>query len=444
MKKNKQDMSVRELFRQKLGDAEAIPDASVGVNLMKAQARKEFLRFNPARFNIYYVGAILVTVITSIIIISKGKTSSESNPLFNAPTEIGLPVIKENTKNIVISSEVQNPDTVTKSPVTVMKTKPALRLKAVTKKIPFQKSDLPENNIVSITAVNESQSKKVLLTGSSPEMNKLQAGLKTADVLFGASATEGCAPLNLSFNSKTNTSDSCRWTFGDGGYSTEKNPKWIFDIEGDYKVVLNVFSSDSIKATSSITITVYPKPQARFEIFPDNAILPKDEIHFYNYTTNAIHFDWDFGDGNSSELFEPMHKYYKSGNYNVRLVVTSDYGCTDSITVRNAYSGSEFFINFPNAFIPNAQGPTGGYYSAKSDEASQVFHPVFSGVSDYQLKIFSRLGILIFESNDINIGWDGYFKGQFSEPGVYIWKVRGNFRNGEPFIKTGDVTLFRY
>jgi hypothetical protein len=97
----------------------------------------------------------------------------------------------------------------------------------------------------------------------------------------------------------------------------------------------------------------------------------------------------------------------------------------------------------PNAFIPNTLGPTGGYYSEKSDEAAQVFHPVSSGVSDYQLKIFSKLGILIFESNDINIGWDGYFRGQMSDLGVYIWKVRGNFRNGEPFIKMGDVTLLR-
>ena len=127
----------------------------------------------------------------------------------------------------------------------------------------------------------------------------------------------------------------------------------------------------------------------------------------------------------------------------LNLLVSSEYGCSDSLTVINAFSGSEYFIDFPNAFIPNTQGPSGGYYSSKSDEASQVFHPVSSGVSDYQLKIFSKLGMMIFESNDINIGWDGYFKGQLCDPGVYIWKVRGNFRNGEPFTKMGDVTLLK-
>ncbi len=207
--------------------------------------------------------------------------------------------------------------------------------------------------------------------------------------------------------------------------------------------MLEVFGSDGFLTTWSSFITVYPKPLARFEIAPEQAILPDDEIRFYNYSTNAVHYNWDFGDGDGSEQFEPKHRYSKYGNYNVRLIVTSDYGCSDSLVVINAFSGSSYFIEFPNAFIPNSEGPTGGYYSSKSDEAAQVFHPVSSGVSDYQLKIFSKLGILIFESSDINIGWDGYFKGQLNEPGVYIWKVRGSFRNGEPFTKMGDVTLLR-
>jgi PKD repeat protein len=188
---------------------------------------------------------------------------------------------------------------------------------------------------------------------------------------------------------------------------------------------------------------VYPKPQARFEIATENDVATNYEMHFLNYSINAVQFRWDFGDGSASEVFEPGHRYSKFGNYNVRLVAYSEFGCSDSVTLFNALSGSQYFINFPNAFIPNTQGPTGGFYSSKSDEAAQVFHPSYSGVSDYQLKIFSKLGIQIFESNDINIGWDGYNNGQLCEPGVYIWKVRVKFRNGEPFTKMGDVTLLK-
>ncbi len=302
-----------------------------------------------------------------------------------------------------------------------------------------------ENTIVTPAGVNDSFMKKGLFTSEEAfEKNKLQGRLKPDKVLFEISETKGCAPLKLHFYNKSNSYDSCRWTFGDGGYSNEKNPEWIFDVEGEYEVVLNVFGSDGAQATSSVSITVYPKPDARFEITPEKAVLPDDEIHFLNYSTNAVHFKWDFGDGSTSELFEPIHRYSKFSSYNVRLVITSEFGCSDSLTVINAFSGSAYFIDFPNAFIPNTQGPTGGYYSYKSDETAQVFHPVFYGVSDYQLRIFSKLGILIFESSDVNIGWDGYFKNQLSEPGVYIWKVRGSFRNGEPFIKMGDVTLPRH
>jgi PKD repeat protein len=443
VKKNKYDMSVRELFRQKLGKEEVIPDPSVGLKIMKAQARKEFLRLNPARFNIYYAGVILVAVITSVLVLFNDKSNTESIPPINVPSEITLPVTKETPKNIVNSSEIQKSDTTSRPVIKLVRKTPVATSKPLTKKVPVQKSDLSENHSISFTGVNDSLTKKVLSTGFLTEKNKLKAGLKGEELLFQVSAAEGCAPLNLTFRSLRGSSDSCRWTFGDGGYSNEKNPKWIFDVEGEYKVVLNVFGIDGSKETTFKLITVYPKPKARFEINPENAVLPKDEIRFFNYSADAVHFNWDFGDGTSSELFEPNHKYLKSGNYNVRLIATSDYGCSDSLTVINAYSGSEYFINFPNAFIPNSQGPSGGFYSAKSDEAALIFHPVSSGVSDYQIKVFSRLGIVVFETNDINIGWDGYFKGQLAEPGVYIWKARGTFRNGEPFVKTGDITLLK-
>ena len=186
-----------------------------------------------------------------------------------------------------------------------------------------------------------------------------------------------------------------------------------------------------------------PNPSARFEIYPDKAVIPEDEVRFQNYSAEAIKYLWSFGDGSTSEQFEPYHRYEKYGNYNVSLKVYSENGCSDSLMVLNAFSGSAYFIEFPNAFIPNTGGPSGGVYSSVSDESAQVFHPSFSGVSEYHLKIFSKIGVLIFETSDINIGWDGYFKGQLTNPGVYIWKVRGNFSNGEPFTKMGDVTLLR-
>jgi hypothetical protein len=186
---------------------------------------------------------------------------------------------------------------------------------------------------------------------------------------------------------------------------------------------------------------VYPSPEARFEVSTVNALIPDEEVLFFNYSTNAISWEWDFGDGTGSNSFEPRHRYTRSGSYTVSLVVRSEFGCVDSMSITNAFDDNSCYIRFPNAFIPNEGGPTGGYFTSRIDEYDEVFHPVWSGVTQYNLRIFSRMGILVFETNDIDIGWDGYIKGKHAEPGVYIWKVRGQFKNGEPFVQAGDVTI---
>jgi PKD repeat protein len=434
-------MSIRELFRQKLEYAEIIPDASVNSKLMRNLARKEFVHFNPFRFNIYYLGGMLIVGITAAIVLTSRVEKSDNHPVLNISDSVSNPVRIENSRipdgQIFVQKADIKKGIISESRPPRSKTKPEnLTLKEANKNTGSR-----QNENANITEVSDSLTKKGLFTGSSVGKNKLQSNLKSDESLFESSLTKGCAPLKIQFKSKPTGIDSCQWTFGDGGSSNNKNPEWIFDVEGEYKVVLKAFDSGGSETTSSTIITVYPKPLARFEIFPDKAVLPDDEVHFINYSVDGMKYKWDFGDGNTSDLAEPYHKYAKSGKYNVQLIVSSESGCSDSLTVLNAFSGSEFYIDFPNAFIPNTEGPSGGFYSSKSDETAQVFHPAFSGVSDYHLKIFSRLGILIFESNDINIGWDGYFKGQLSNPGVYIWKVRGNFRNGESFVKMGDVTL---
>lgn len=436
-------MSIRELFRQKLENAEIIPSASVNSKLMRKLAIREFLHFNPGIFNIYYLGGILVTGISIALILAYGKGNSDK--LTNPEISGGLNknVISENTFIPGEQPVIQKADTLNRKESLSKKTNSVISPEIVTVNVPVEDISTRERSIVKKTELRDSFSKNGFFNGSSADNNKLQGRFKYEDLLFESSVSAGCTPLKVQFYNKVSGYDSCRWTFGDGGSSGKKDPEWIFDVEGEYKIVLEVYGPDGLKRNFSKIITAYPKPVARFEISPAKAILPDDDISFLNYSSYGVKYDWDFGDGSSSELFEPVHRYAKFANFNVGLVVTTEYGCSDSLIVLNAFSGSEYFIDFPNAFIPNTEGPTGGFYSSKSDEAAEVFHPSYSGVSDYQLKIFSKMGILIFESSDINVGWDGYYKGQLSNPGVYIWKVRGNFRNGEPFIKMGDVTILK-
>ncbi|MFZ2287135.1 MAG: hypothetical protein WAV93_09140 [Bacteroidales bacterium] len=116
----------------------------------------------------------------------------------------------------------------------------------------------------------------------------------------------------------------------------------------------------------------------------------------------------------------------------------------DFFTVSDSFTDEGMYLRFPNAFVPGTDGPTGGYYNQRTDSYNQVFHPVASGVDSYNLKIYSKAGLLVFESNDLAIGWDGYHKGRLCAPGVYLWKARGTYRNREPILMAGDVTLITY
>lgn len=443
MKKEREKINLRELFSIKLGKAEVLPDASVRSKLLRRVARKEFLRFNISKLNIYYTGGILISGIAAGLLLF---SPSENTDHINKTVAVEK-VNKTDTVNyLVVPVERPQRKEVGKSNINTGGTKSKLIISRFADKgniSSVRKTDSDNNRAPQTTGINSSLSKKGLFPEAASGNKKLQSGYKPDALLIDPDASVGCAPLKVRFYNKSASYDSCRWKFGDGGYSDKKNPEWIFDVAGEYKVILNVYSDGGRLTTSVATVTVYPRPQAHFEISPEKAVLPNDEIHFLNYSSNAVQFKWRFGDGTTSESFEPVHTYSKFDNYNVSLVVYSDWGCSDSLAVLNAFSGSKYFIEFPNAFIPNPQGSSGGYYSSKSDESAQVFHPSFSGVSDYQLKIFSKLGIVIFESSDVNLGWDGYHKGQLCDPGVYIWKVRGKFRNGEPFIKMGDVTLLK-
>ncbi|MGD0340674.1 MAG: hypothetical protein ABSA76_03065, partial [Bacteroidales bacterium] len=70
MKGKVEDKMLRDLFRQKLENAEIMPSPETGIKLMRQVGRREFLRFNPSRFNIWYAGAIAVTGAALVIILA--------------------------------------------------------------------------------------------------------------------------------------------------------------------------------------------------------------------------------------------------------------------------------------------------------------------------------------------------------------------------------------
>ena len=147
-------------------------------------------------------------------------------------------------------------------------------------------------------------------------------------------------------------------------------------------------------------------------------------------------WNWSFGDGSFSELENPIQSYTQAGNYTITLVVTDEFGCTDTASYVIVFD-PDFVFYIPNSFTPDGDG------------INQIFLPVFSGgidAANYQMLIFNRWGEIIFESQDPTIGWDASFSlnGNPCQAGTYTYVV--SFKvpsSSEQKTISGHVNLIR-
>lgn len=251
----------------------------------------------------------------------------------------------------------------------------------------------------------------------------------------------GCEPHPVQFRNTSLYGSSWLWEFDDGTTSTEPQPLHVYNNAGIYNVKLTATGEGGVNYVYH-RIEVYGKPRVDFNVMPNLVMLPDQEIQLYNLTKNGITFLWNFGDGQTSTEYNPKYQYTVTGTYDISLEASSEHGCTDKLTKPGLVTVvGKGLILFPNAFEPDMSGSNGGYYALSEPEMNYVFHPFWDGVISYKLEIFNRWGALIYISEDVMKGWDGYFQGRLSQQGVYVWKCTGVFSNGKTFSMVGDVTL---
>ena len=153
----------------------------------------------------------------------------------------------------------------------------------------------------------------------------------------------------------TNTSvpspASATWNFGDGSNSSDLSPTKKFSATGIYTVTLNN-DFGSCKGSISKTIEVIARPTVDFSV--DNAASCKP--YTANFTSNApdaVAFEWDFGDGRTSNDKDPSHTYTALGEYTVKLTITNRAGCKETVEKRA-------FIKIKSPTVTVANLPTEG------------------------------------------------------------------------------------
>lgn len=249
-------------------------------------------------------------------------------------------------------------------------------------------------------------------------------------------STRGCVSYTPVFKNNSLGGINWLWDFGDGTFSTDFEPLHTYNLVGSYDVRLIAFDSttcNKVDTSAYFTITVYPIPTASFSWSP-NPPVENTKTVFTNLSVGATRYLWDFGDGVTSTDVNPVHQYNKTDTFFVKLLAFNDADCVD------ADSNYIPIIVLPLLAVPNAFTP--GRFSGSSYNNGIIKVEGF-GIAKMNWKIYNRWGQVVFITSDINLGWDGTFKGALQPIDVYTYTLDVEFTDGKKTRKTGDITLLR-
>ncbi len=151
--------------------------------------------------------------------------------------------------------------------------------------------------------------------------------------------------------------------------------------------------------------------------------LCEGESTLLNASIPGATYLWQDGSTDSIYLTTKPGKYWVQTFFAEYNITTSD-----TVEIINCEP-----IYIPNAFTPNGNGINDVFKIETNKE-----------IIDFKLIIYNRWGELIFESTDINKGWDGTFKNKTVPLGVYVYMLTGIIKDTEEQIKrNGTVTVVR-
>jgi len=256
-------------------------------------------------------------------------------------------------------------------------------------------------------------------------------------VSFTADNTSGCESVCVNLTNTTINTVTALWTFGDGNISQKARTNNCYYNTGSYNVSLTITDANgcSNTLTQPSLITVYPKPIANFTMNP-SVVSINSPVNFIDLSTNANSWQWEFGDqpGKNSQLQNPVISFGDSGSYNVRLIVSNEFGCSDTAT-RMLYIMTEYTFYAPNTFTPDG------------NDLNDLFYPMGVGidVANYHFWIYDRWGTLIWQTTNPGDGWNGKALdgNKVAQIDTYVWKIVLKDIFGVKHSYIGSVNLVR-
>lgn len=252
----------------------------------------------------------------------------------------------------------------------------------------------------------------------------------------------GCIPFDKQFINRSTPIDDTytfEWEFGDGAMADTRDPAHTYEEAGVYDVYLGITSPLGcfVDTTFRRLIDVRESPEADFVFSPERVTNIVPDFTVLDRSRGANSLSYEVRDRAGNALFSSPgpdfdFRLRDTSTVFVTQFVTHPSGCRDTLT-KDVRLFLKNTFHAPNAFTPNGDG------------LNDVWQPVgiFAGASEYQLRIWTRWGELIFSTDNFEEGWNGTFKGADSPAGGYLWDVTFINAEGDPEALKGGLVLVR-
>jgi gliding motility-associated-like protein len=301
------------------------------------------------------------------------------------------------------------------------------------------------------------------------------------------------------------TISSWAWSFGDGNNAPTQNASNTYNATGNYTITLLVQTDNGCVDSVQKQVSVFENPVFSFTTTaacfgesngsatatPSNGAEPysfswqngqatntANNLLSGNYTVTVTDangctvsgtaivgqpiapliisaipdsFSIGFGDTvsfNITNNYYPEIQYSISPNYNLicnncnsvfaypnqtttyQISASDSNGCSAQTEVTVTVT-EKYVLYIPNVFTPDGNG-TNDYVKVNA-----------RGVKTFYWVIFNRWGEKVFESNDINIAWDGTYKGKLLNSDVYVYKVQLSYITGKMVEQKGSISILK-
>lgn len=208
---------------------------------------------------------------------------------------------------------------------------------------------------------------------------------------------------------------------------------------GEYKIKIE----DRMGCVSETQLRLNQPPPERLNPGRDTIIEYGDSLHIrltsspVNDSITSIKWVTDPFQGGCTDCFSGFH-YLPNEDHVLRAEVMTVRGCNTEISM-NIRIKRDFKVYAPNVFKPDGLETSNRYFTIYGNK--QLLKINF-------LRVYNRTGNLIFEGknglpNQPEAGWDGRFKGQVAEPGVYVFVAELLYSDQTKRVIKGDVLLER-